>query len=207
MADPSLLTALGARVGDTLALGEARFIIIGTIASAPGNVGFRAAFGPRVYICRARYVERTGLLGFGARAEYEAVPEDPGRTGSPGDRGPGALRGCQAERVRLRTVLDDQESLNKSLSQLAGYLGLVALVALLLGGIGVASAVVVFIRQRVDTIAVLRCLGATGGRVLAVYATEAAAMALAGGIVGAAAGVAGAAGCCRRSWPDCFPWM
>ena len=62
--------------------------------------------------------------------------------------------------------------------------------ALLLGGIGVASAVVVFIRQRVDTIAVLRCLGATGGRVLAVYAAETAAMALAGGIVGAAAGVA-----------------
>ena len=188
VADPSLLTALGARVGDTLAVGEARFAIIGTIASAPGNVGFRAAFGPRVYL-PARYVERTGLLGFGARAEYELylkIPagQDPQRIA---DRERSRLSG---ERIRLRTVLDDQESLNKSLSQLAGYLGLVALVALLLGGIGVASAVVVFIRQRVDTIAVLRCLGATGGRVLAVYAAETAAMALAGGIVGAAAGVA-----------------
>ena len=74
----------------------------------------------------------------------------------------------------MRTVADDRERLNETLSRLTGYLGLVALVALLLGGIGVASAVEVFIRQRMDTIAVLRCLGATGGRVLAVYGTEAA---------------------------------
>ncbi len=69
--DPSLLTALRARVGDTLALGEARFVISGTVASAPGNVGVRAAFGPRVFI-PAAYLEETRLLGFGARAEYEA---------------------------------------------------------------------------------------------------------------------------------------
>ena len=117
VADPSLLTALGARVGDTLAVGEARFTIIGTIASAPGNVGFRAAFGPRVYL-PARYVERTGLLGFGARAEYELylkIPsgQDPQQIA---DRERSRLSG---ERIRLRTVLDDQESLNKSLSQLA----------------------------------------------------------------------------------------
>ena len=55
--------------------------------------------------------------------------------------------------------------MNDALSRLTGYLGLVGLVALLLGGIGVASAVVVFIRQRLDTVAVLRCLGATPGRV------------------------------------------
>jgi putative ABC transport system permease protein len=69
--DPSLLTALGARVGDSLALGEARFVISGSIVSAPGNVGLRTAFGPRVYIS-ARDLAATRLLGFGARAEYEA---------------------------------------------------------------------------------------------------------------------------------------
>jgi putative ABC transport system permease protein len=188
VADPSLLTALGARVGDTLALGEARFSIVGTVASAPGNVGFRAAFGPRVYI-PARYLDRTGLLGFGARAEWEIYLKLP----SGQDAQQIATRersGLAAERIQIRTVLDDQESLNQTLTRLSGYLGLVALVALLLGGIGVASAVVVFIRQRIDTIAVLRCLGATSGRVLGVYATEAAAMALAGGLVGAGLGVA-----------------
>ena len=187
VADPALLAALQARVGDTLALGEARFVIAGTIASAPGNVGLRAAFGPRVYI-PARYLEETGLLGFGARAEYEAylrLPSSISAQAVAEERGP-SLR---SDRVRVRTVEDDRERLNETLSRLTGYLGLVALIALLLGGIGVASAVVVFIRQRMDTIAVLRCLGATGRRVLAVYGVEAAGMALTGSVLGAAAGV------------------
>ncbi len=78
--EPSLLTALGARVGDTLALGDARFQISGTIVSAPGNTGFRAAFGPRVFI-PAAYLAETKLLGFGSRAEYEAyVRLPPGKS-------------------------------------------------------------------------------------------------------------------------------
>jgi putative ABC transport system permease protein len=185
--DPALLAALQARVGDTLALGEARFVITGTVASAPGNVGLRAAFGPRVFI-PAQYLKETGLLGFGARAEYEAylrLPDGIAAQAIAEERGP-ALR---ADRVRVRTVEDDRERLNETLSRLTGYLGLVALIALLLGGIGVASAVVVFIRQRLDTIAVLRCLGASGARVLAVYGAEAAGMALAGSGLGALAGV------------------
>ncbi|MGH7579696.1 MAG: ABC transporter permease [Gemmatimonadales bacterium] len=185
--DPSLLTALRARVGDTLALGEARFVISGTVVSAPGNAGVRAAFGPRIFI-PARFLEETRLLGFGARAEYEAYLRLPaGITAeSVAERHRAPLRG---ERVRVRTVADDRERLNETLSRLTGYLGLVALIALLLGGIGVASAVVVFIRQRMDTIAVLRCLGATGRRVLAVYGVEATGMALAGSLVGALVGV------------------
>jgi putative ABC transport system permease protein len=93
------------------------------------------------------------------------------------------------ERVRIRTVAEDQADLNDALGRLTGYLGLVGLIALLLGGIGVASGVVVFIRQRLDTIAVLRCLGASAGRVLAIYAVEAAAMGLAGSAAGATLGL------------------
>lgn len=185
--DPSLLTALRARVGDSLALGDARFIISGTVVSAPGNVGLRAAFGPRIFI-PARFLGETRLLGFGARAEYEAYLRLPAGISAQAVADEHQTR-LQGERVRVRTVADDRERLNETLSRLTGYLGLVALIALLLGGIGVASAVVVFIRQRMETIAVLRCLGATGRRVLAVYGVEAAGMALAGSLVGAAAGV------------------
>jgi putative ABC transport system permease protein len=185
--DPSLLTALRAEVGDTLALGEARFVISGTVVRAPGNVGIRAAFGPRIFI-PARFLEETRLLGFGARAEYEAYLRLPAALAAQdiAEEHRARLRG---ERVQLRTVSDDRERLNETLSRLTGYLGLVALIALLLGGIGVASAVVVFIRQRLETIAVLRCLGATGRRVLAIYGIEATAMALVGSVAGALAGV------------------
>ena len=185
--DPALLAALGAELGDTLALGEARFVITGSVVSAPGNTGFRSALGPRIFI-PATHLAETRLLGFGSRAEYEAFLQLPAGTTaeSVAERYRASLR---PERVRVRTVTEDQENLNETLTRLTGYLGLVALIALLLGGIGVASGVVVFIRQRLETIAVLRCLGATGGRVFAIYGAEAAAMGLAGSLLGAAAGV------------------
>jgi putative ABC transport system permease protein len=186
--DPSLLTALSARIGDTVALGEGRFVITGTIESAPSEVGFRFAFGPRIYISAAHLTE-TGLLGFGARVQYEIFLKL-----APGISAQELARRYRAplrpERIRLRTVADDQRNLNDVLSRLTGYLGLVALMALLLGGIGVASAVVVFVRQRSESIAVLRCLGATGGRIFAIYLVEAAVMGLAGSIAGALIGLA-----------------
>lgn len=186
--DPSLLAALGARVGDTLSLGDGRFAITGTIESAPGNTGLRTAFGPKIYI-PARFLGETGLLGFGSRAEHEAfVQLGQGRSAQAvADRYRAPMRG---ERVRVRTVAEDRNDLEDTLSRLTRYLGLVGLVALLLGGIGVSSAVVVFMRQRRETIAVLRCLGASAWSVLAVYALEAVAMALAGSTIGALGGLA-----------------
>ena len=186
--DPSLLTALGARLGDTLSLGDGRFAVTGTVESAPGNTGLRSALGPKIYI-PAQYLAETKLLGFGSRAEYEAYLKlEPGRSAQAiADRYRPPLR---TERVRLRTVAEDQNNLNDALARLTRYLGLVALIALLLGGIGVSSAVVVFVRQRWEAVAVLRCLGASARRVVAVYALEAAAMALAGSIIGALGGLA-----------------
>jgi putative ABC transport system permease protein len=158
------------------------------VVSQPGHTGLRAAFGPRIYIPASRLGE-TRLLGFGSRAEYEAYfrLDQPRTAQAIAERYRSAL---QSERTRIRTVSEDQNDLNESLSRLTRYLGLVALIALLLGGIGVSSAVVVFVRQRWETIAVLRCLGATAGRVLAVYALEAGAMALAGSVVGSLGGLA-----------------
>jgi len=185
--DPSLLTALGARVGDTLALGETRLAITGVVTNAPANVGFRAALGPRIYIA-ARDLAATRLLGFGSRAEYEAYVRLPAGV-SPQLLAREYRPVLRADRVSVRTVSEDQRNLNDALGRLTGYLGLVGIIALLLGGIGVASAVVVFIRQRLDTIAVLRCLGASAAAVFAVYAAEAAAMGLAGGALGAGLGL------------------
>ena len=185
--DPSLLTALSARLGDTVALGEGRFVITGTVESAPSDASVRFAFGPRIYI-PARYLGETGLLGFGARVEHEAFLELPASVSAQAlaDR---YRPGLRTERVRLRTVADDQRNLNDVLSKLTGYLGLVALIALLLGGIGVASAIVVFVRQRSQSVAVLRCLGATSGSIFAIYLLEAGLMGLVGSVAGALLGI------------------
>ncbi|HLB55200.1 MAG TPA: ABC transporter permease, partial [Gemmatimonadales bacterium] len=188
LVDPVLLPALGAVIGDTLAIGEARFPIAGTVLNVPGEVGVATAFGARVYI-PAKDLEATGLLRFGSRAEYEVflrLPEERDAQAIARKYRP-LLR---EQRVGIRTVEEDQENLTEALTRLGNYLGLVALVALLLGGLGVASAVNVFIKRKLDTIAVLRCLGAGSGRVLAIYLLVATTLAGIGSGLGAGIGVA-----------------
>lgn len=187
LVDGAVLTALGAEIGDTLALGEGRFVIDGVVTNVPGDVGVASAFGPRVYLAAAD-LERTGLLRFGSRVEYDlyvSLP-DPAAAQDIAEKYRLPLR---AERVRIRTVEDDREDLTDALTRLGNYLGLVALVALLLGGLGVASATHLFIRQKLDTIAVLRCLGATARQVFLSYLVQAVAMGLVGSVAGATIGI------------------
>jgi putative ABC transport system permease protein len=185
--DPSLLVLLGVEVGDTIALGEATFVVRAAVENMPGDVGVRSALGPRVFIPRDR-VDETRLLGLGARAghrAYLALPGE-GRAEVLAER----FRSVFArDRVNLRTVEDDQRRLGDALSRLGRYLGLVALVALLLGGLGVASAVHVFIKRRMESVAVLRCLGAQADTILAVYLVQAAAVGVLGSGLGAALGM------------------
>jgi len=185
--DPTLLTALNARIGDTLVLGEGRFVIDATVSNIPGDVGVASSFGPRVFITAAD-LPATNLLQFGSRVEYELFLKlpDPSKAQSIADARRIPLREA---RYRIRTVEDDRENLTDSLTRLGNYLGLVALVALLLGGLGVASATHLFIRRKLDTIAVLRCLGATAGQVFLAYLVQALAMGALGSLVGAGLGV------------------
>jgi putative ABC transport system permease protein len=188
VADASLLVALGARVGDEVQLGEARFVLRATVENMPGDVGVRSAFGPRVFVPRAR-VEETGLLARGSRARYEAYLRLP--PGADAQRLAERFRPrLSAERLSVRTASEDQRRLSETLSRFGHFLGLVALVALLLGGLGVASAVHVYVKRRLPTVAVLRCLGATGGTVLAAYLVQAVVVGLLGSLLGAALGAA-----------------
>lgn len=187
LVDPSLLPAIGAQVGDTIGLGDGRFEIIGTVVSVPGDVGLQMSFGSRVFIAHDA-LERTHLLGFGARAQYETFLTLPATIDAQAVA-KGARPKLRTDRMRVRTVADDRDNLTDGLTRLGNYLGLVALAALLLGGLGVASAVHVFIRQKLDSIAMLRCLGATSWQVFAIHLLQALAMGLLGSVLGALLGV------------------
>ncbi len=150
--------------------------------------GIATAFGPRVFI-PGPLVAETGLLGFGARAEYDVYVQLP--AGADAQAIADTLKPrLRPDRVRVRTVQDEQRSLGNALERLGRFLGLVALVALLLGGLGVASAVHVMIRQKMDTIAVLRCLGGSSRQVFALFLVQAAGIGLLGSTLGAAIGLA-----------------
>jgi putative ABC transport system permease protein len=183
LVDPSILIGLDAQVGDTLAIGYARFVIGGTITNIPGDPGIAATVGPRVFIA-SKHVGETGLLGLGSRAEYEAVLKLPENAKPPIWIAPLRPK-FEAANVRVRTVQENELDLTDAIAQLARFLGVVGLIALLLGGIGVASGVNAFVQKKIDTVAVLRCLGASSAQVMTIYLVQAAAM----GFLGAAVGV------------------
>src|SRR5690606_12503558 len=154
--EPAVLVQLDAAVGDTLAIGNARFVIAGTIEGLGVDVGFQSAIGPRVYI-PAAYLAETGLVQFGSLEGYQAYLRfgDAARAEEFEDAQRELLREA---RVGSRTVEDQAEDLSEAVGSLGRYLGLVGLMAMLLGGIGVASAVHAYVREKVPQIAVLRCL-------------------------------------------------
>jgi putative ABC transport system permease protein len=184
--DPSLLISLDAKVGDTLIIGYARFIIRASLLNVPGDPGIAATIGPRIFI-PDRYLAETQLLGLGSRAEYEAVLKLADGVKPHLDRA--APPRFEAAGVRVQTVVENEIDITNAISQLARFLGIIGLIALLLGGIGVASGVSAFVQKKIDTVAVLRCLGASSAQVLTIYLVQAAAMGVLGAAIGAVLGV------------------
>ena len=186
--DPSILTSLNARVGDTLKLGFGTFTIVATIKDVPGAAGIAEMLGPRIFI-PAKYVAETQLLVFGSTADRTVLAKlppgvDPDKFVKP------FKKRLDDQQVRTRTVTQTEMSTQDAIENLTDFIAIVGLVALLLGGIGVASGVRAFVARKIDTVAVLRCLGASSGQVMTIYVVQAAAMGLLGAAAGAALGVA-----------------
>lgn len=186
--DPALLLQLGARVGDTLEVGGRRIPIAGTIEDSPGDVSFRAALAPRVYIPDAA-LRATGLLGFGSLVQYEIYVRLPDQAAS--QRFLDAHRPLFREnRIDIDTAEGQARGMTRALDSLSKFLALAGLAALLLGGVGVASAIHVFVKEKLDTVAVLRCLGARQRSVFGAYLLQAALLGLLGAAAGALLGLA-----------------
>ncbi|HSG48303.1 MAG TPA: FtsX-like permease family protein [Longimicrobiales bacterium] len=188
LVDPAVLTQLQVGLGDTLRVGERAFRIAGTVEDLPTDLGFQTAVGPRVYLPLGE-LSSTGIVGFGSLARYETFLEiaDAGDRAAVETRYDDVLRDTQ---VGFETAEEQARDLTQAVGFLGRYLGLVGLGALLLGGIGVGSAIHVFVKERLTEVAVLRCLGARQASVFLSYLLQAAVLGLLGSLLGAAVGVA-----------------
>jgi len=186
LVDASLMVQLGIEVGDSVQIGRYRYAIAGQLDKTPRENELMSLFSPRIYIPRTRL--DTTLLGMGSRAEYDVAFrfEDGRDVEALVDEIRPFLR---ENDVGFDTVEEVREDWDETLTNLYRFLSIVAFVAVLLGGIGVASAIHVYVRRRLSTIAVLRCVGAVARRTFAIYAVQAAAMGLIGGLIGAMLGI------------------
>ncbi|HXG21233.1 MAG TPA: FtsX-like permease family protein [Methylomirabilota bacterium] len=187
LVDESLLYQFDAQVGDTIKLGAFSFTIVGRLKKIPGEAGAASLIGPRVYIPLA-YLSHTGLIQAGSMVTYRVYFKLPDEVDP--DRLLDTLR-PHLHRYRLEgdTVKKRAASIGKIMENLSRFLNLTGFIALLLGGIGVASAIHVYITEKQSTTAILRCLGARTTHTFAVYITQAVALGLSGALFGALIGV------------------
>lgn len=187
VADPALLVQLGVQPGDTLQVGDRSVVLAGTVEGLPADLGFQTAVGPRVFVPAAT-LEATGLVTYGSLVRHRLFFRfaDPGDAGRVEERYDDELRD---RRVDADTAGETARTLTRRLETLSRFLSLVGLVALLLGGVGVGSAVHVYVKERLDGMAVLRCLGATEREVFLAYLLQAGALGLLGAGAGAVLGL------------------
>jgi putative ABC transport system permease protein len=183
LTDPAVLTQLGISVGDTIVVGRTRLEVAGTVDDLPTDLGLQTAIGPRVHVSQ-RTLDESELIGFGSLARYQVFLrlEDENEREAIEDRYRDRLRSAQ---VSYRLAEEEARDLARGVRFLGRFLSLVGLAALLLGGVGVASAIHVYIREKRPGIAVLRCIGAGQGTAFLAYLVQAALL----GFVGSAGGV------------------
>ncbi len=176
-----LLPQLGVAVGDEILIGDETFTIRDSIVTEPGRQLGGFSLGPRVLVSHDA-LEATGLLGFASRAERQILLRVPEESIEPLVR---LLReDLQEAFVRTGSYRRTENRIERNFSRAENYLSLIGFVIVILGGIGVWSVTRVFVQQRLRSAAILKCLGATAGSVLAVYVVQVALLGLGGALLG-----------------------
>jgi putative ABC transport system permease protein len=186
LVDKTVMLQFDVQAGDSVKVGELTFEIAGVLNKAPGQTGFSSSVAPIVYIPLA-YLEQTGLSQKGSRITYnfyykfdeEVDVQKLAKKLEP-----------QLEKSELdyETIESRKENTGRSFEDLTEFLALVGFIALLLGCIGVASAIHIYIREKINTIAILRCLGASSRQAFIIYLIQIIGIGLIGSMVGALLG-------------------
>lgn len=182
----SLLIRLGLSVGHRVKVGEAVFTITGILRKEPDRVAGPFNLGPRVMVSREG-LAAAELIKPGSRVrERYLLKLPPSMAAQPLLY---ELRGRLAgESARVTIYREAQPQLKQFLDQLTRYLGLIGLTALFVGGIGVATTIQAFLREKLHTIAILKTVGADSGTVVRTYLVQALLLGLIGSLAGAAMG-------------------
>jgi putative ABC transport system permease protein len=186
LVDQTLLLQFASAPGDTVKVGELTFDIAGRLFRVPGGTGITATVAPPVYI-PMEYLEATGLIKKGSRIRYHRYFKF-GPEVNVEEMLEGIREQLEIENINYSTVELTKENLGSSFEDLTRFLSFVAFAALLLGCIGVASSVHIYVKEKLDTVAVLRCIGSSGSQSLWIYLIQILTMGLIGSIIGAALG-------------------
>ncbi|MEO7142487.1 MAG: FtsX-like permease family protein, partial [Bryobacteraceae bacterium] len=181
-----LLLRMKLRVGDSLRLGGQAFRIAGVVALEPDRMAGSLNVGPRVLMTRAG-LARTGLIQPGSRAAERFLFRLP-----VGGMGIAEAREELKQAFPEALIVDYRQThpiITQGLNRATTFLSLISLITLIVGALGVATTIHAHLQQRLDSIAVMKCLGARSSQILQIYVAQTLALGLAGGVLGVAFGI------------------
>ncbi|MDB5023686.1 MAG: macB 6 [Mucilaginibacter sp.] len=184
--DQTLMLQFNAKVNDSIKVGKVTFLISGILNKAPGQTGISAGIAPIVYI-PLQYLEQTGLMQKGSRISYNFYYKY--------DHKADISKLTKSLDARLDkagmnydTIERRKENTGRSFGDLTRFLSLVGFIALLLGCVGVASAMHIYVREKIASIAIMRCLGVKAREAFLIYLIQIAGIGLIGSIIGSVLG-------------------
>jgi len=184
--DESLAIQYNIKVRDGLKLGKSTFLISGIVTAFPGTTSINADIQPTVYLPYER-LEETGLIQYGSRVNYHKyLKVREGELASIKERLDPLLEEYD---YRIDDVEERKEDFGRGFSNLYKFFNLLSFVALILGCIGVASSVYIYVREKKYAAAVLRCMGASGWQIFFVFFIQILTIGIIGSVLGVIHGI------------------
>ncbi len=185
LVDATLLLQFNLKPGDSIKIGLVTLPITGTLKAIPGSTAISSSIAPTVLI-PYRFLEKTDLLQLGSRKEYQYFFKAPEMNLDLLDEKIDPI--LDAENADLDTHTSTSRRLGRRYDNVGRFLNLVAFIALLLGCIGIASSVHIYIKEKLKNVAVLKCLGTSRKQSFLIYLLQIIGIGFIGGFLGAAIG-------------------
>jgi len=186
LVDQTLMLQFDAKVGDSLKVGDISFKILGSLTKAPGQTGIAATVAPTVYI-PMQFLESTNLIKTGSRINNKFYYKYNDATGIDEWVKKNETK-LENEGFDADTVESRKEQTGRSFKDVNRFLALSGFIALLLGCVGIGSAIHVYIQEKLTAVATLRCLGLRSRHAFLIYLIQVFFIGLLAAILGAVLG-------------------
>lgn len=173
---------MGLSPGDQVRLGGQEFKVAAIVQSEPDRMSGSLNLGLRVLMSRDG-LERTGLLREGSRAAERFLFRLPAQNAPE----IGSVKTRLQELFPDGQVIDYRQTnptITQGLNRATSFLSLISLIALIVGALGVSMALYSHLQQKLDTIAVMKSLGARSGQIIQIYVLQTLLLGLTGGLAG-----------------------
>lgn len=186
LVDKTLMLQFNAKVGDSIQVGRLNFNISGILEKAPGQTGISTTIAPIVYIPN-EYMGQTDLVKAGSRVTFKYFYKI-NNADSLAKTVKVLEPMAKKEGFDIETVESKKEETGRSFRDMSRFMALSGFIALLLGCIGVGSAIHVYIQEKLGAIATLRCLGLKARHAFLIYLIQISVIGIIGATIGAILG-------------------